>query len=40
MASLLETYAPRLKVANAVHQKAHLGESMGSFKEIAVAKCL
>lgn len=40
MASLLETYAPRLKVANAVHQKTHLGESMGSFKEIAVAKCL
>ena len=37
---LFETYAPRLEVADKVHQKAHLGEGLDNFKKIAIAKCL
>lgn len=38
--NLLEAYKDRLAVSEKVYQNAHLGESMGSAKKLATAKCL
>lgn len=40
MATLLETYAKRLDVADKVYAKSHINESMSNFKKVAIAKCL
>lgn len=37
---LLEKYAKKLQLAEAVYQKRHNGESMDSMRKITVAKCL
>ena len=37
---LLEKYSKKLKLAEAVYQKRHNGESMDAMKKITVAKCL
>lgn len=38
--SLFEAYKNRLAVANSVHAKAHMGESMSNNKKLVTAKCL
>lgn len=40
MANLLEKYAQRIALANDVHKRAHLNESMSQHKSIAIATCL
>ena len=37
---LLEKYSKKLKLAEAVYQKRHNGESMDAMKKSTVAKCL
>ena len=38
--SLFEAYKNRLAVADSVHKKMHMGESLSNNKKLVTAKCL
>lgn len=40
MATLLEAYSKRLKVAESVYANAHNGETLSKFKKVTTARCL